>query len=214
MSSVSGFTFKYDSVQGISATEGFKLIVNNAVLPVDLIDFTAQVTGENRVELNWQTASEYNNDYFNIERSASGEAWKTIGRVKGKGNSSQIVRYTAIDSHPPAGTVIYRLRQIDYNGTGELFGRYAVVELSGSPSEYPYIETYPNPFNESFSILLSGEKSRLYPIIVYNYLGQPVNKIWLRSGLFHPINLSGFPAGLYFVAVEGAKGPHQKVVKK
>jgi endonuclease/exonuclease/phosphatase family metal-dependent hydrolase len=84
-------------------------------LPVELLFFDAYP--ENRaVILNWETASEANNDYYNIERSSDGITFNSITRVIGAGNSSDHNQYRFIDEKPLGGLSYYRLKQVDYNG--------------------------------------------------------------------------------------------------
>lgn len=83
-------------------------------LPVSLIYFTADWSGDN-VILNWETASESNNDYFLIERSNNGVEFEEIGSIKGIGNSSIVNSYSFIDYSPLNGKSYYRLKQVDFN---------------------------------------------------------------------------------------------------
>ena len=69
------------------------------------------------MRLDWSTASERNNDYFTIERSASGQDFEEVARVDGAGNSVSTVNYTDRDPWPLPGTSFYRLRQTDFDGT-------------------------------------------------------------------------------------------------
>lgn len=85
-------------------------------LPVELTEFSAQLI-KHQVHLTWQTATEINNDYFEVERSIDGFEWETIDRIKGAGNSTVILNYTTLDRHPKTGVSYYRLKQTDYDGT-------------------------------------------------------------------------------------------------
>jgi hypothetical protein len=96
-----------------SLTGGASL--NCSVLPVEFLSFTGQ-RKEDYHELDWQTATELNNDYFTVERSVNGEAFTAIGQVNGAGSSSQIHSYSFNDMHPQEGWNYYRLRQTDFNG--------------------------------------------------------------------------------------------------
>ncbi len=85
------------------------------ILPVELLSFTAE-RNVNTALLNWETASEENNDYFNIERlNAIGE-FENIGRVDGNGSTSMHSYYTFTDEAPLTGVNYYRLKQVDFNG--------------------------------------------------------------------------------------------------
>ncbi len=87
-------------------------------LPVEWVDFTATLI-DSRVELNWTTAAEINNDRFIIERSADGIDFVEIGEVTGSGNSSELLMYSFVDEQPMVGLNYYRLKQIDFDGQYE-----------------------------------------------------------------------------------------------
>lgn len=89
---------------------------DDASLPITLTRFTAQTKSDNKIELQWTTASEYNNDRFEIERSTDGSNFTVIGNVKGKLNSKEITEYTFVDENASAGINYYRLNQIDRDG--------------------------------------------------------------------------------------------------
>lgn len=90
---------------------------NDAVLPITLSSFTAKATKQNTIELKWVTASEYNNDRFEIEHSVDGSNFKLIGTVKGKLKSTELTEYKFKHEQPSAGINYYRLKQIDVDGT-------------------------------------------------------------------------------------------------
>lgn len=96
-----------------------------ALLPVELLDFSARPIGS-AVLVEWSTASETDNDHFQIERGADGTAFGSIGRVEATGVSSGLVRYSFRDDVPLGGTSYYRLRQVDRNGA-YTFGPVASV---------------------------------------------------------------------------------------
>lgn len=89
---------------------------NDATLPIVLTRFIANTKNDKSVELAWTTASEYNNDRFEIERSADGNHFEIIGVKTGKMNSREISNYTFVDTKPFVGINYYRLNQIDKNG--------------------------------------------------------------------------------------------------
>ena len=90
--------------------------INAAALPVDFLSFRAQNQAAT-VALDWATATETNNDYFAVERSADGRAFTEIGQVTGRGSSTQRADYTHLDRQPLNGTSYYRLAQYDHDGT-------------------------------------------------------------------------------------------------
>jgi len=100
-------------------------------LPIELISFTAKVE-EPWVRLDWTTASERNNDFFTVERSADGEHFTNIHEELGAGNSQQVLNYLTFDREPLTGLSYYRLRQTDFDGTSELSGVVTVYRGIGT----------------------------------------------------------------------------------
>jgi len=136
-------------------------------LPIELLSFTAKAE-ENVVLVNWQTASELDNDYFIIERSKDGINSERIGRVQGAGNSNEVLNYSFVDQNPYSGTSYYRLTQVDYNGQSETFDWVAVnCEVENEAS----VNIYPNP-------LSSGNLNMQFD----NYQGQTEIVIFDLSG--------------------------------
>lgn len=86
------------------------------VLPVELNDFQAEKLN-NDVEITWQTASELNNDYFVLEHSINGSAWKQINKIDGAGSTSERQTYSTLHRSAPKRINYYRLKQVDFDGT-------------------------------------------------------------------------------------------------
>lgn len=85
------------------------------ILPVELLNFTAEKEG-NVSQLKWETASEENNNYFNVERLNANGEFEVIGQVAGHGSTSMYSYYAFVDESPLSGVNYYRLAQVDYNG--------------------------------------------------------------------------------------------------
>lgn len=90
---------------------------NDAVVPITLTRFVANTKSNNKVELQWTTASEYNNDRFEVEHSLDGSNFKKLSTIKGKIKSTEISEYTFIHEEPSTGINYYRLKQVDIDGT-------------------------------------------------------------------------------------------------
>lgn len=120
--------------------------VTNCVLPIELVDFKG-ACNENSVDLIWNTVSEFENDYFTIERSINGIDFETLTTVNGGGTSSSANSYSWRDNNPSAQTAYYRLSQTDYNGTTEYFQSRTV-----SCNNAGNIIIYPNPFEDHLTI--------------------------------------------------------------
>src|SRR6185295_14630014 len=106
-----------------------------------LISFSGEAKND-KVMLNWNTASELNNAYFTIGRSDDGTSFIPIITEKGAGVSTQSLSYLAYDLHPLQGKNFYRLSQTDYNGTTIVFQTIEVT-MGNPPVKIPTL--FPNP---------------------------------------------------------------------
>lgn len=89
------------------------------ILPIKLVDFSSDVQ-ESGVKLNWETAQEINNQYFDLLRSVDGKNFTSIAKVDGAGNSSENKYYSYLDYNPQKGTNYYQLKQVDNDGKSTL----------------------------------------------------------------------------------------------
>ncbi len=88
--------------------------------PIELLNFKGSLLNK-KVILEWSTATESNNNGFEVERIRNEELgirnWEKIGFVKGSGNSITIKNYSYEDAQINFfGNYSYRLKQIDING--------------------------------------------------------------------------------------------------
>jgi hypothetical protein len=144
------------ALQGITVTGG-RLNVSNAVVeisspivPVELISFNHELF-DGSVNLSWLTATEINNQGFEIERKISSNLnWETIGFVPGFGTTTEPKSYSFIDENVTTETYRYRLKQIDFDGSFE-YSFIIEVEV-GAPNKFSLEQNYPNPFNPATKI--------------------------------------------------------------
>jgi hypothetical protein len=111
-------------------------------LPVELTSFMAAVT-PNSVLLNWSTASELNNDFFELQRSATGEKFEKIATVKGAGTVRDRTDYQYEDVTPLYGKNYYRLRQVDFDGQ-DAYSNVVVADVSIVSASFS-ASVFPNP---------------------------------------------------------------------
>ena len=170
-------------------------ISSGSPLPVELTRFDATIKGQS-VNVSWATASEKNNDHFDVQRSATGDEFTTISTVKGQGNSSSAHEYTFTDGHPLAGQTYYRLRQVDIDGSSS-YSPVVAVQRSFVAAAYP------NPTTGSITLPASSD-----PICyrVLNNMGQI-----LLSGQgagSEQLNISSIPRGTFFLELTSTTGSH------
>lgn len=189
---------------------------NLLLIPVELSSFTASISN-NIVTLKWQTASENNNQGFEIQRRADA-GYSKIGYVQGAGTTTDIQNYSFVDMNLKPGIYHYRLKQIDFDGT-IAYSNEINVEVS-VPNIFVLNQNYPNPFNPTTSISFSLPVDANVSLKIFNALGQEVTRIIegnLVSG-FHEINFdaAGLTTGVYFYNFEatGVDGRNFTSVRK
>ncbi len=111
-----------------------------APLPVEFLAFTGNL-GARSITLEFTTATETENAYFQIERSLDGSPFATIGRLTGAGNSQVALNYTFEDHAFSPGINYYRIRQVDFDGTRS-FSRVIAIDAGGP---LPAVSLFPNP---------------------------------------------------------------------
>lgn len=124
------------------------------VLPVDLFYFNATPKSSD-VLLEWATASELNNDFFEVQRSADGRDFEVLGKVAGAGTHSGLLTYDFTDRSPRPGLNYYRLRQVDFDGAFE----YSPVVSVKAAGKEDGMALYPNPAGEYVEVSLPAEWS-------------------------------------------------------
>ena len=140
-------------------------------VPVELISFTA-IVNDKEVMLNWSTATELNNQGFEVQRKFSSNNFVTIGSVRGHGTTTSPNNYTYVDKLIDAGKYFYRLKQIDYGGTFE-YSDAVEVELR-ILDKFTLEQNYPNPFNPTTTIgYILQEKSNA-KLTLLNALGEEI----------------------------------------
>ncbi|MEM1324205.1 MAG: hypothetical protein AAGG75_28360, partial [Bacteroidota bacterium] len=133
----------------------------NAVLPVELTDFTAENMEDKAVVLNWTTASEEENHYFVVEHSDDGTEFEEVELIKGNGTTYDVQNYSFMHEFPRNGNNYYRLRQVDYDGTYSYSGiRVVTLKLDNVFSFQPTIAkdyvnvTLSERFNDNTAVLM------------------------------------------------------------
>lgn len=126
--------------------------INDPALPVWLINFAGEIIHGASL-LNWQTATEINTAYFNVERSLDGIYFTTVGTVNAAGNSTVVKDYNFSDTYTgPENSIYYRLQEVDKDGK-----KWAskIVKLSvNTTATAPVI--WPNPVTNMLTLKWEG----------------------------------------------------------
>lgn len=197
----------------LAATHGRGLFTSESLmasnLPATLETFIATKISD-AVELNWITASEQNNDYFEVLHSRDGITFSTIGQVKGNGTTLDQNNYSITHENYHEGINYYQLKQVDFDGNFEMSDKVSVfVESDNHSLEYTMS---PNPVQSSFT--LTTPNNRLERIIVnlYNTQGQLLKVLYddeSRSDIHISLVDTDLESGLYLLELRTNTGGKQ-----
>jgi hypothetical protein len=182
------------------------------VLPVTLVSFTGTLV-EDYVQLNWETASEFNNDFFQVEKSQDGRNFFSIGIVPGAGTTSLPQYYDLIDDKPFLGDNYYRLKQVDYDGTFE-YSRTIVVNVGGEVTKNGFIGVYPNPTEGWVRASISSLRDQQVFIKIMDVTGRlmTTKNVNLGRGINNiDLDLGFYPAGSYILSFTDSQGMEHNV---
>jgi len=178
-------------------------IAYEATIPVELISFSVSIVSAG-VELHWVTATELNNDGFEIQRKTYNGEFISVGFLKGQGTSTQKKDYIFIDKNTTSGRYKYRLKQVDFNGNYK-YSSELEVDFNDI-NTYSLEQNYPNPFNPSTEIIFTLANSGNVTLKVYDSLGSEVATIvdgYLKAGK-HSVNFNAknFTSGVYYYRIK------------
>jgi hypothetical protein len=140
-------------------------------VPVELISFSG-TRSQNGVELRWQTATEVNNQGFDIERSPDAVVWSKIAFVEGHNTTNSPKFYNYTDPNRGHEKLFYRLKQVDNNGTFEYSNGIEISEVQ--PENFLLSQNFPNPFNPTTTIEFSIPQQGNVTLKVYDMTGSEV----------------------------------------
>ena len=207
------FQFSSDNDAGSFAFEkddGFYIdnlsiikVVNISTLPVKFENFTAQLSQNNQVQLNWEAYTDQRHDYFVAERLISnGAGFEQIATIYGQ------APYMAVDPFPAEGNNYYRIKQVDKNG----HVTYSNVINIRYEANYFSTLVYPNPAHEMLGIRITGMSFREpLRIRITDMWGRTVldQTMLAGSGTAHlKVDISKLPAQTYIIKVSN----HRRLV--
>jgi hypothetical protein len=171
---------------------GTKSVTISCPAPVELIEFTGEYL-DGQTTLSWTTASEKDNDYFEIERSEDGINFYAIGRIEGNENADHLNSYGLVDSKESYGIAYYRLVQYDLDGKKTYSNVITVKNLETT------IEVFPNPFKDNFTVAVSGGKNS--EVKLMDVLGRVIETKSMVEQSYVISMGEDLPSGAYLVSV-------------
>lgn len=156
----------------VTGFSGFLVQTSAVPLPVNLLSFNAQLVN-NDVRLNWRTGSETQNDHFEVERSADGRTYTSIGQVQGT-NGNSVRSYDLTDAGVtslPARKLFYRLKIVSVSGEID-YSNIVLVQLDARGGLITSV--LPNPFRDKLSICINAPNNGRMDIAVVDMAGRTV----------------------------------------
>ncbi len=183
--------------------EDFSITISQYPLPVTWRSIDSRLLENNEIEIYWSTASEMNNNKFEIEKSRDGKNFESIGTIKGIGNSDVATYYSFIDKKTSNGVQFYRIKQIDIDGK---FSYSSVVNEIINTKEFN-VQLFPNPANNELNIQLNGlnESNSKIEYAIKDLNGKTLlsKKMMINETyLIQNENISFLPTGIYFLELK------------
>ncbi|MHA6249865.1 T9SS type A sorting domain-containing protein [Pontibacter sp. CAU 1760] len=202
------FTMLTTDQRGVTTATPMALTIYGAQptvqpLPVELVYFTATLQN-GTVNLQWLTASEKDNRHFEIERSADGKTFKSIGMVNGNGDSSRPIKYSFQDRNPMQGTAYYRLKQVDTDGKFT-YSKVILVYANGLAADMR-LQAYPNPFNAELNVTVTSPQGSSASLQLLDMQGRAVHSamVQLETGINeYQLPLGTLRTGVYVLKLNG-----------
>ncbi len=173
-------------------------------LPVELLYFNGKVEHD-EIALEWSTASETINDYFEVSRATNGVDFQYIGQIQGNGTTATTSTYTFKDQVDLSSSAYYyRLKQVDYDGTEEIIGYYKVA-VEKQPLVH---KIYPNPGRDNLIYITAP--SALNLVYLMDLKGK-ILKEFRGADIINGMEVGACEPGIYIVKVMLNNGQKQLI---
>jgi len=175
------------------------IAVSSVALPIELNYFKSEC-GDDEIKFHWQTTSEHNNDYFQIEKSNDLLDWEIIGSIGGAGNSTQLLTY---EYQFRFDTGYYRLNQTDIDGKRTVYDPVFV------DCQNENIIITPNPTDQQVLIQIEDPSFKDAELFIFTSDGKLKYQNQLE-GISKLLNLEEINSGVYILVIKGQEGILQK----
>ena len=165
-------------------------------LPIELIKFDVTSIDDTQVSIKWTTATETNNDYFDVLRSEDAINFVSIKRIKGAGNSNSVLNYTFIDKNVENKTYYYAIKQTDFDSKNTMSD---IVSVNINNNIEPNI--YPNPVQTGGKINIDFSNNEFHKIDIYDISGKLIQS-HTGHNMHEAINTDNLKQGIYIITIQ------------
>ncbi len=186
------YTFRFYMDNFANIDDAFLCASPGCILPISIAEFSASSIKCND-KINWVTYSEVNSSHFDVEYSADGRSFKTVGTVPAKniitgGSYSFNYKSTSAKSY-------YRLKGVDIDGQ---ISYSKIIDVS-SNCDMVSINIYPNPIIDALHVNISNNNSS--KLVIFNIEGKMVVPFTVLQNGDNTVNIKNLPSGIYIVKV-------------
>lgn len=187
---------------------GYHTSIVNIPLPVLVGAFWGKQDNEVN-EINWQSASELNNDSYMLQFSTDAKKFETISTLKSKsinGNSEALLEYSAVHANPVIGHNYYRLQQMDIDGRIQQVS--AMIDVLRDQIGNT-LSVFPNPCQQEFTCRVHTNSEKMLTIQLVDLHGiiiKQTKSFSLAGQLSYTMNVANLPQGMYFLHVFDGAG--------
>jgi len=187
-----------DGIMGSNCDYGIRAI-NSMVLAADLKYFTAWKMPEGNI-LRWVSLKEYDNAFFEVERSTDGINYNVINRLPGQVNSNAEKNYEYTDLSPLSKS-FYRLKMITTSGKASYSN---IIKVDRTNANFKV--RFGNIVNDQLSLRVNDVKEQRMSIKIIDPSGREVyqqnSKINPGENLIN-INSNKLSNGFYYLILTG-----------
>lgn len=178
------------------------------ILPVRFDNVNASVVNTRQIKIAWSNMTESDINYYEIERSADGNSFQTIGLVFPRFNDGRRADYEFFDNTVSAGnSYLYRIKALEISGS-YLYSSVLRVNINIANTLSSPLLTYPNPVsNHQLTLQLNNAAKGHYTITLVNAAGQSiVLKEMQHTGgsITQVVNLPHSLTGMYYLIVQSS----------
>ncbi len=171
---------------------------------IELVEFKGEVEAIGN-RLYWVTASETDNQYFEIERSWDGQHFEALTKVEAVQNSHRLTTYEWIDQTLKDGLYYYRLKSVDFDGKTE---KSSIILLDRSSQNLQNLSLSPIPTRDILNIQFQTIPNAFTYLEIFDVSGKKVyqESINATSNFIHKtLNIQTWNTGMYFIKIQNTQ---------
>lgn len=153
---------------------------------------------KNEIMIEWITASENNNDYFEIEHSRDGRHFEYVETINGSGNSTDASAYNYMHRFPYNGMNYYRVKMVEFDGS---FTHSNVISIELESKDI--VNIFPTSVDAELNIKIFNSNIENTPVHIFSATGNRIGEYTIVAGDNSlQIPTSNLTAGLYYVKIK------------